>query len=121
LVVDQFNVDVLPLTTWVGLALSVKVGAGDVAATVTTAEPLAEPPAPVHISVKVFVDAVSAPVLADPEVARLPVHAPLATQLVAFVEDHVSVALAPLATEVGLAVIDTVGAGTDVVTDTVTD
>jgi hypothetical protein len=46
-----------------------------------------------------------------PEAALLPTHAPEATQPVAFVDDHVSVVRAPAATEVGLAVNVTVGAG----------
>lgn len=56
--------------------------------------------------------AVSGPVLADPAVARAPLQAPLAVQVVAFVDDQVSVELAPLTTEVGLALMKTVGAGT---------
>jgi hypothetical protein len=43
--------------------------------------------------------------------AWLPDHAPDAVHEVAFVELHVSVELAPLATELGLAVRVTVGAG----------
>jgi hypothetical protein len=63
----------------------------------------------VQLSVYVrFVD--SAPVEAVPDVALLPVHAPLAVQLVAFVDDHVSVLALPLATPVGLALSVTVGA-----------
>lgn len=43
--------------------------------------------------------------------ARAPDHAPLAVQLVALVELHVSVEVAPLVTEVGFAARLTVGAG----------
>ena len=75
-------------------------------------------PSPVQLSVKVLLAAVSAPVLADPAVARLPDHAPLAVHEVAFVEDQVSELLPPLATLVGLAVSVTVGAGEVVVTVT---
>ena len=52
---------------------------------------------------------VSAPVEIVPEVARSPVHAPLAVQLVAMVVDHVSSLDPPVAKLVGLAVIVTTG------------
>jgi hypothetical protein len=58
--------------------------------------------------------AANAPVLAVPLVVRLPLHAPLAVQLVAFVEVQVSVDDAPLATVVGLALRVTTGAGATV-------
>jgi hypothetical protein len=45
-------------------------------------------------------------------VLRLPLHAPLAAQTVAPVEDQVRVAGLPLATLVGLALIETVGTAT---------
>jgi len=45
-----------------------------------------------------------------PDVACVPLHPPVAVQLVAFVDDHVREELAPLATDVGLAVKVTVGA-----------
>jgi len=48
--------------------------------------------------------------LCVPEVALLPDQAPAAVQLVALVEDHVSVELDPLWIELGLAEIETVGA-----------
>src|SRR5262249_53702426 len=54
--------------------------------------------------------AVSAPVDWLPEVALVPDQPPEAVQLVALVEDQVRVEAPPLATEVGLAVSDTVGA-----------
>jgi hypothetical protein len=54
------------------------------------------------------VDGVSAAV---PLVASLPLHDPLAVQLVALVEDQVSVELAPRIMLVGLAVSVTVGLG----------
>jgi hypothetical protein len=57
---------------------------------------LALPPGPVHAREKVLV-AVSAPVERLPEVALAPDHAPEAVQLVASVDDQVSVELAPLA------------------------
>ena len=77
------------------------------------------PPSPVQARVNVLLAAVSAPVLAEPAVARLPDQAPLAVHDVALVEDHVNELLPPLDTLVGFAVSVTVGAG-EVVT-TVTD
>jgi len=60
--------------------------------TVTVAELGAEvPPSPLHTRVNVLV-ALSAPVLALPDVALLPVHEPEAVQLVASVDDQVRVA-----------------------------
>ena len=54
-VADQVSVDFPPAVTDVGLAPSVTIGAGvDAAATVTDAERLAVPPAPVHASVNVL-------------------------------------------------------------------
>jgi hypothetical protein len=97
----------------VGLAAIITVGAGvgggDV--TVTVAASLAEPPAPLQLNVNVLLAAVSAPVPAVPELARPPLQAPEAVQLVAFVDDHVSELLPPLTTLVGLAETLTVGAG----------
>jgi hypothetical protein len=54
---------------------------------------------------------VSAPVDWLPEVARAPDHAPEAEQVVAFIDDQVSVDAPPLATDVGFAVSNTVGTG----------
>ena len=53
-----------------------------------------------------------------PEVPLVPDQAPEAVQLVALVEDHVSVELDPLWIELGLAEIETVGAGVAAVTVT---
>ena len=58
----------------------------------------------------------SAPVLCEPLVGLLPLHAPEAVQEVAWVEDQVNVALPPLVTEVGFAVSVTVGTGASTVT-----
>ena len=55
----------------------------------------------------------------EPLAALAPDHAPDAVQAEALLEDHVSVALLPLATVLGLAASATVGAGG--VTVTVTD
>lgn len=48
---------------------------------------------------------------AEPLVVFPPVHAPEAVQAVALVEDHISVEVLPLVTELGLALRLTVGAG----------
>jgi hypothetical protein len=49
--------------------------------------------------------------LADPEVALVPLQLPVAVQLVALVEDQVSVLLAPAMIEAGLALRLAVGIG----------
>jgi hypothetical protein len=110
LVDDQVSVVVLPLVTLPGFALSVTVGRAD---TVTVAACAATPPAPVQLSVNVL-SVVSDPVEAVPDAALLPVHAPLAVQLVALVDDQVSVLVSPLATLLGLALNATVGNGSTV-------
>ncbi len=56
--------------------------------------------------------AVSGPVDIDPEVACAPDQAPLAVQLVAFVDDQVRVAASPALTAAGLTLMLTVGSGT---------
>jgi len=90
--------------------------------TVTVAEALAVPPGPVHESVNTLV-VVSAPVDCPVllESALLPDQAPEATHEVALVDDQVSVEDAPLATEVGFAVSDTVGGGGALATVTVAE
>jgi hypothetical protein len=60
--------------------------------------------------------AVTAPVDCEPLVATDPLQAPEAVQAVASVEDQVNVALPPLDTLLGLALIVTVGGVADVVT-----
>jgi hypothetical protein len=84
-------------------------GVGDVV-TATDAEALALPPAPLQVNVKLLF-AVNAPVDWLPEVALVPDQPPEAEQEVALVEDQVSVEAAPLTTDVGFAVNDTVGGG----------
>jgi len=79
-------------------------------ATVTTALREVEPPGPTHARLNVLSAAVSAPVLAEPEVGLVPLHAPLASQEVASTADHVNDDDPPLGTEVGLADSVTVGA-----------
>jgi len=115
---DQVRVDESPLFTESGLAVRETVGAG-VAVTVTVAEAFCVPPAPVQDRLNVLV-LVSAPVDALPDVALAPDQAPEPVHDVAFVEDHVRVDDPPLATDCGLALIDTVGAGV-AVTVTVAD
>jgi len=55
----------------------------------------------------------------EPLTALLPLQPPDAVQAVAFVADQVSVELVPLVTELGAALIETVGAGA--LTETVAD
>src|SRR5207245_3462182 len=76
--------------------------------TVTLCE--ADPPLPVHVSVKVVV-AVSAAEVSVPAVDFVPVQPPLAEQLEAFVLLHVKVAVDPDATTVGFAERANVGIG----------
>jgi hypothetical protein len=80
-----------------------------------------EPPGPAQVSVNVFVGAVRAPVLADPDVGLLPVHAPLAIQEVASVDDQLRVLEALLGTLDGLADKLTVGFGVTACTVTVAE
>lgn len=110
LVLLQVKVDTPPLATLIGFALSVTVGAGDVAVTVTEAVAFALPPAPVHVSVKLAL-AVNAPVVDDPVGLRAPDQFPDALQAVASVLFQVNVDEPPLATVDGLATTETVGAG----------
>jgi hypothetical protein len=63
----------------------------------------------------------SAPVVCDPVIAMLPDQPPEAVQLVALLDDHCSVELAPLVSVLGLAVNLTVGVGAADVTETITD
>lgn len=108
-VLDHTSVDVAPEATDVGDAVSVSVGAG-AAPTVTVTLRLTEPPAPVHVNVYVE-SALSGPAVAEPNVARLPDHAPLAVQDVAFALVHESCEVPLNATLVGDALNDSVGAG----------
>jgi len=106
---DQVSVEDPPLATDAGFATSDTVGAGT---TVTVADAPAVPPAPVQERVNVLVTVsgpVDCPVLL--ESALLPDHAPEAVQEVALLDDQVSVEDPPLATDVGFAASDTVGAG----------
>ena len=118
MVEDQVSVELAPDETGFGLALIVTVGAGGLLVTVTVAEESVVPPLPVQLNVNVDVE-LNVPVDCEPEVALAPDQAPVAVQLVALVDDHVSVELAPVATVLGLALIVTVGAGGVLLTVTV--
>ena len=108
LVEDHVRVDALPLPMVLGLALKLTVTVG-FALTVTVAVCAAVPPAPVHVRVYAEV-LVSAPVDCAPVTALAPDQAPEATQEVACVDDHVSIALLPLFTVLGATLSETVGA-----------
>ena len=80
----------------------------------------AEPPAPVHVSVKVVVCA-SADVICVPDIALLPDQPPDARQFVALLELQVSVEVPPWATCAGFAERVMVGTGGATLTATVAD
>jgi hypothetical protein len=105
---DHVNVEDPPEATLVGDAVNVRVGAGAVP-TVTVTLRVTLPPEPVQVSVYVEV-ALSGPTFAEPNVARLPDHAPLAVQLVAFELVHDNCEVPLNATFVGDALNDSVGA-----------
>ena len=113
---DQLSIADPPLLTVVGLALRPTVGGAE---TLTVTDWLALPPGPLQASVKVVV-ALNAPVLALPLVGSLPDQPPEAVQLLALVEDQLSIADPPLLIVVGLALRLTVGL-TGAETLTVTD
>jgi hypothetical protein len=110
LVDDQVSVAEVPTVTDVGFTAMVTVGAGGAVA-VSVADALALPPAPVQVRVNTCDPAAVGFSVAVPDTASVPVHAPLAVQAVALVEDHVSVAASPTVTETGLTAMVTVGAG----------
>jgi hypothetical protein len=111
---DHARVEMPPGASESGLAVSVSVGVGGgFAVTVTLREIV--PPLPVQASVKVVV-AASAPVDSVPLVDFVPLQPPLAMQLVAFVDDQLSIEESPVVTESGLAVSVKVGAGYETVT-----
>jgi hypothetical protein len=111
------NVEFVLGATLRGLADRLIDGEGLDDVTVTLAVCAAVPPAPVHDSVK-FEFAVSAVVVCVPDVPFVPLQAPDAEQLVAFVVLHVNCEVAPELTLVGDA--DSVMAGTGVVPPFVT-
>ena len=76
----------------------------------TVADCVALPPAPVQVREYVAL-AVSAPVDCEPLRGSLPDHAPEAVHEVALLDDQVKVALLPLVTVLGLALMLTVAVG----------
>jgi hypothetical protein len=115
LVEDQVRVELPPLVTLMGLALSETVGG---AITETVADCAAEPPAPAHVSMYLVV-AVSAAVLWEPLVGFEPLQPPEAVQEVALLDDQTRDAALPPVIELGLALKLTLGAGA--LTETVAD
>ena len=105
---DHDNVEPVPASTVLGLAVSVTTGANS--ETVTLTDCVAEPPDPVQVSAYSVV-LVSAPVDQVPLVAIVPRQPPEAVQAVALAEFQLKVDMAPLATVVGDADNVTVGAG----------
>jgi hypothetical protein len=91
----------------VSVPLSVTEDGGVVSATVALTD-AGVPPLLLQASAYV-VSAEIGPTCSVPDVARGPVHPPEAVQLVAFVADHVSVAMPPCKTEVGFEENVTVG------------
>jgi hypothetical protein len=116
----QVSVALPPAVTPAGLAVSNAVGAagggggggGGVVTAVTVTVVLAAagvvPLAPEQVNVNVLV-ALNAAVTTLPPVDCAPLHAPVAVQAVALVEDQVSVVVPPVVTLVGLALSETVG------------
>jgi hypothetical protein len=105
---DHDNVEPVPTSTVLGLAVSATTGANS--ETVTVADCVAEPPAPVQInSYSVVLE--SAPVDQVPLVATAPCQPPDAVHAVAFCEFQLNVDMPPLAIVVGDA--DRVAVGKD--------
>jgi hypothetical protein len=92
------------------LGLAEKLTVGDGVLTETVADCVALPPEPVQVREYVAL-ALSAPVDCEPVTGLLPDQAPEAVQEVALVDDQVNVALPPLVTVLGLALIVTVAVG----------
>jgi hypothetical protein len=114
--VDQAKVDAAPEATVLGPALNVTSGGN--AETVTVADCVAEPPAPVQVS-SYSVVSESAPVDQVPLVATAPCQLPEAVQAVALAAVQLKVDVPPLAIVVGDA--DSVTVGASVVTTTSAD
>ncbi len=98
----------LPESTVASDALNTMVGGGGRTLTATVCD--AEPPAPLHASVKLAL-LTRLPVDVEPEVARAPDQPPDAVHEVAFTDDQVKVADVPFAIEAGDTLSETVGAG----------
>jgi hypothetical protein len=116
---DHVSVEALPELTVLGAALSVTDGAN--AETVTVADCVAEPPAPVQVnSYSVVLE--SAPVELVPLVAIVPCQPPEAVQVAAFSALQLRLDVPPAATVAGVAPSLTVGAPvTAISTDCVAD
>ena len=106
-VLDQVRVAALPLMTVLGLADNVTEGGG-LETTLTVVEAFVVPPLFVQLSANVLV-ADNGPVLTDPLVERLPLHAPDAAHVDAPTLFHVSVDAFPTLTLVGDALSVTCG------------
>jgi len=106
-VVDHVSVVVCPANTRVGLAVNEMTGVGR---KVTVVVALPEPPGPSQVSVK-LAEAVRRAVASDPLVARGPLQAPEAVQLLALAADQLSVLGLSRSTTVGAAFRLTAGAG----------
>ena len=102
--------DCIEAASWASVVDDPEGGGVDTAATVTAAESLAVPPAPVQLREKLL-SLVRVPLDWLPEVALVPDQSPDAAQEVALVEVQVRVEEPPLVTEAGFALSDTVGAG----------
>jgi hypothetical protein len=89
--------------------LGAGAGGGVAVVTVTVVLALAAPPAPVQERLKVLLEFIE--ITCVPLVALVPLQAPLAVQVVALVELQLIVELDPALMVVGLAEIETVGAG----------
>ena len=120
-VLDQVSVDAAPAFTELGEALNVTIGA--LPATVTVADCVADPPAPVQVNSYSMLP-VRAPVDLVPLVGTLPRQLPaIMVHEVASTDFHVRVELSPLLTVVGEALKVTAGAAAEAcaATDTATD
>jgi hypothetical protein len=115
----QLRVEVPPCTIEAGFALRASVGGGVAGVTLTVTVCDAVPPAPVQLSANNVV-LVRLLRTSLPVGFFAPLQPPLAVQLVAFVDDQLTVDEPPLVTDRGDAVSDTVGGGaglTVIVTD----
>lgn len=117
LALDQVSAAGAPDFTLLGLALSMTVGA--LLETVTVADCVADPPAPVQINSYSAV-LVRVPVDIEPLLGKLPCQPPDAVHAVVPADFHASVELAPLLTVVGVAV-NVTEAAAGISTDTATD
>ncbi len=113
---DQTSVVAVPDATVLGAALSVTAGGND--ETVTVADCVAEPPAPLQVS-SYSVVLETAPVDQVPLVATVPCQPPAAVQAVALAAFQLKVDVPPLAIVVGD--VDSVTVGASVVTTTCAD